>query len=88
MGLSAPSMSTMNRASARIHTAWAGAAVLLVLIGLWLVVAAGLQREVPQLVPLPEGPATARGTALVAETQPMPLPGGHGHLAISTESIR
>ena len=71
-----------------MHTAWAGAAVLLVLIGLWLVVAAGLERELNQLVPLPEGPAIARGTASVAETQPVPLPGGHGHLAISTESIR
>ena len=59
-----------------MHTAWAGAAVLLVVIGLWLVVAAGLQREMPQLVPLPEGPATAGNTTIVAASQPMPLPGG------------
>lgn len=39
-----------------MHTAWAGAAVLLVVIGLWLVVAAGLQRGLLPLVPLPEGP--------------------------------
>ena len=48
-----------------MHTAWAGAAVLLVVIGLWLVVAAGLQRGVPQLLPLPEGPATASETTIV-----------------------
>ena len=71
-----------------MHTAWAGAAVLLVVIGLWLVVAAGLQREVPQLVPLPEGPATASGTIMIAASQPVPLPGGNGHLEISAESVR
>jgi hypothetical protein len=88
MGLSARSMSTMNRASARMHTAWAGAAVLLVLIGLWLVVAAGLQRELPQLVPLPEGPITAHEAMLGPASQPLPLPGGNGHLEISAEQVR
>ena len=78
----------MNRASARMHTAWAGAAVLLVVIGLWLVVAAGLQREVPQLVPLPEGPSTASETTVVAASLPVPLPGGSGHRAISAGFIR
>ena len=48
-----------------MHTAWAGAAVLLVVIGVWLVVAAGLQLEVPQLVPLPEGPLTASEPTIV-----------------------
>lgn len=81
-------MSAMNRASASIHTAWAGAAVLLVVIGLWLVVAAGLQRDVPQLVPLPEGPATASDTTMVAVSQRMPLPGGNGGLEPSTGPIR
>ena len=71
-----------------MHTAWAGAAVLLVLIGLWLIVAAGLQREVPQLVPLPEGPDRASYATLAAASEPVPLPGGNGHLEISAESVR
>ena len=70
-----------------MHTAWAGAAVLLVVIGLWLVVGAGLQRPVPQLVPLREGPA-ARATTMVATSQPMPLPGGDGRLERPTGLIR
>ena len=80
----------MNRASTRMHAAWAGAAVLLVVIGLWLVVAAGLQRGLLPLVPLPEGPATASAsdTILVAASQPMPLPGGEGHLEIPAGPIR
>ena len=71
-----------------MHTAWAGAAILLVVIGLWLVVAAGLQRDLPELVPLPEGPAIASDTTMVAASQPMPLPGGHGHLEVPAGPIR
>ncbi len=71
-----------------MHTAWAGAAVLIVVIGLWLVVAAGLQRELPQLVPLPEGPVTASATTMAAASQPLPLAGGDGRLELSTGPLR
>jgi hypothetical protein len=71
-----------------MHTAWAGAAVLLVVIGLWLVVSGGLQREVPRLVPLPEGPAAVSNLTMVAASQPVPMPGGNGHLETPAGQIR
>lgn len=71
-----------------MHAAWAGTAVLLVTIALWLIVGAGLQRGIPQLMPLPEGPAYASDTTEVTASQPIPLPGGYGHLLLPTGAVR
>jgi len=84
----APQDQPMNRASTSMHLAWAGTAVLLVTIALWLIVAAGFQRGIPQLMPLPEGPAYAHATTQVASAEPVPLPGGYGHLALPTGALR
>lgn len=71
-----------------MHAAWAGTAVLLVTFGLWLVVAAGLQRGDPQLMPLPEGPAYATDAMQTTASEPIPLPGGYGHLELATSAVR
>jgi len=71
-----------------MHTAWAGTAGLLVTFELWLVIAAGLQRGNPLLEPLPEGPERASATTQVAATEPVPLPGGYGHLVLPTGAVR
>lgn len=78
----------MNRASTTMHVAWAGTTVGLVMLGLWLVVAAGMQRDNLQLMPLPEGPVYASEVTQATAGEPVPLPGGYGHLLLPTGAMR
>lgn len=71
-----------------MHIAWGGTAVLVVVFGLWLVVAAGMQRGNLQLMPLPEGPVYASEVTHATAGEPVPLPGGYGHLLLPTGAVR
>jgi hypothetical protein len=63
------------------HTTDALAILLATLIGLWVIVGGGLQRQVTDRMLLPEAPPPSVERAEPA-AEPYPLPGGEGHLEL------